>query len=250
MIIVNADDFGKSTTTNRAIMQCFSEGVISSSTILANMPFFEEACEMIFAVRLEERIGIHLNITEGQPLSDSIRQYSRFCDRDGNFRYGRSVRHILSAVERIALAKEFNAQIERVRGRGLPITHADSHHHVHTDPAIFSVLGPVLRQQRIHFVRLSLNAHRMPLVRRVLKFCFNAWIRSQGFHCTRYSGDLDSFVDARRLGRTTRSSFEIMVHPDLDSNSVVVDTVSMDRLMPKLRGALENLVIRSYPLLT
>lgn len=46
MIIVNADDFGCSKVINQAIMTCLDRGLISSTTIMANMPGFHEACEL------------------------------------------------------------------------------------------------------------------------------------------------------------------------------------------------------------
>jgi predicted glycoside hydrolase/deacetylase ChbG (UPF0249 family) len=37
-IIVNADDFGMSAEVNRAIVEAFENNVISSTTLMANMP--------------------------------------------------------------------------------------------------------------------------------------------------------------------------------------------------------------------
>ena len=43
LVIVNAYDFGQSAVVNRVIMACFRQGLISSTTIMANMPGFDEA---------------------------------------------------------------------------------------------------------------------------------------------------------------------------------------------------------------
>lgn len=40
-LIINADDFGISNDVNRAILQSFQEGLISSATIMTNMPGFQ-----------------------------------------------------------------------------------------------------------------------------------------------------------------------------------------------------------------
>lgn len=40
---INADDFGRSPSINAAIVQCFEEGLINQTTIMANMPYYEEA---------------------------------------------------------------------------------------------------------------------------------------------------------------------------------------------------------------
>jgi hypothetical protein len=59
---VNADDFAMSAEINRAIVEAFHEGVISSTTLITNMPGFEEACEPAHRYRLLGKIGLHLNL--------------------------------------------------------------------------------------------------------------------------------------------------------------------------------------------
>src|SRR5258708_34967740 len=85
-IIVNADDFGMSAETNRAIVEAFENNVISSATLMTNTPGFDEACELAHRHRLLGKIGLHLNLTSGYPLSSPIRQCPRFCDNVGMFR--------------------------------------------------------------------------------------------------------------------------------------------------------------------
>ena len=59
-IIVNADDFGMSAETNRAIVGAFENNVISSTTLMTNMRGFDEACELAHRHRLLGMIGLHL----------------------------------------------------------------------------------------------------------------------------------------------------------------------------------------------
>ncbi|MCB6144124.1 ChbG/HpnK family deacetylase, partial [Lachnospira pectinoschiza] len=42
-IIINADDFGYSSGVNQGIIKAFREGVLSSTTLMANMPGCDEA---------------------------------------------------------------------------------------------------------------------------------------------------------------------------------------------------------------
>jgi hypothetical protein len=79
-IIVNADDFGMSAEVNRAMVEAFHKGAISSATLITNMPGFAEACELAHRHRLLGKIGLGLNLTSGYPLSAPIRRCSRFCD--------------------------------------------------------------------------------------------------------------------------------------------------------------------------
>ena len=90
-VVVNADDFGMSRQINEAILQAFEKGLISSATLMANMPAFEEACQLVRQDHLQRRIGLHLNLTEGKPLTADIADCPRFCDAGGCWRPRRRV---------------------------------------------------------------------------------------------------------------------------------------------------------------
>ena len=77
---------GMSAEINRAIVEAFHKGVISSATLITNMPGFEEACELAHRHRLLGKIGLHLKLTSGYPLSAAIRRCPRLCDDTGMFR--------------------------------------------------------------------------------------------------------------------------------------------------------------------
>ena len=42
-VIINADDFGLSPGVNRGILSAFRDGVVTSTTMLANMSGFDDA---------------------------------------------------------------------------------------------------------------------------------------------------------------------------------------------------------------
>jgi hypothetical protein len=54
-IIVGADDFRVSAEVNRAIVEAFENNVTSSTTLMANMPGFDEACELAHRHRFGEQ---------------------------------------------------------------------------------------------------------------------------------------------------------------------------------------------------
>lgn len=62
-IIVNADDFGMSSQINHAIVEAFQKNLISSTTMMANMPAFDEACCMRSAeqIRTERLFPVSLH---------------------------------------------------------------------------------------------------------------------------------------------------------------------------------------------
>ena len=71
-IIINADDFGLNTSVNHAIIESFEKGLINSTTIMANMPGFDEAIDLAHKHNIINKTGIHLTLTEGEPLTTNI----------------------------------------------------------------------------------------------------------------------------------------------------------------------------------
>jgi predicted glycoside hydrolase/deacetylase ChbG (UPF0249 family) len=179
-ITVNADDFGMSAETNRAIVEAFENSVISSITLMTNMPGFEEACELAHRHRLLGKIGLHLNLTSGYPLSTPIRQCPRFCNNVGMLR-ARQTRFRMSKEERFAMVTEIATQIKACLDRGLYPTPLDSHHHVHTEWASGAAAITIARRYGIRAIRLSRNCGpRIDLVRRCYKFAYKTRLRIYG----------------------------------------------------------------------
>ena len=73
--IINADDFGASSVVNRAIEDCLRKGLCSHASLMANMPGFEEACELSLRHGWADRIGLHLVLRDGPPLSHKIQRF-------------------------------------------------------------------------------------------------------------------------------------------------------------------------------
>ena len=68
-LIINADDFGLTEGINDAIIEGHRRGIVTSTTLMANGPAFDNAAERGKSERALG-IGIHLNLSEGTPLSD------------------------------------------------------------------------------------------------------------------------------------------------------------------------------------
>ena len=208
-IIVNADDFGMSAESNRAIVEAFAKGAISSATLMTDIPGFDEACELAHGHGLTGKIGVHLNLTSGYPLSLPIRRCPLFCNDGGMFR-SRQTRFRLSKEERLAVETELRAQVEACLDRGLRPTHLHSHHHVHTEWAIGSVVIAIARRYRINAIRLSRNCGTgIDFVRAFYKFAYNTRLRIYGLAKTRYFG---SSADVRKIRAAAPGDVEVMVH--------------------------------------
>ena len=208
-IIVNADDFGMSLEANRAIAEAFEKNVISSTTLMTNMPGFDAACELAHRHQLLGKIGVHLNLTSGYPLSEPIRLCSRFCDDNGMFR-SRQTRFRLSKEEMLAVETEIEAQVKACLDRGLYPTHLDSHHHVHTEWAIGASVIVVARRYGIKAIRLSRNCGPgIDLAHKFYKWAYNTRLRRYGLAKTRFFG---SVADVQKIPAAASGDVEVMVH--------------------------------------
>ena len=45
-LIVNADDFGLSTSVNQAVVRAYREGILTSASLMVNEPGFDEAVRL------------------------------------------------------------------------------------------------------------------------------------------------------------------------------------------------------------
>jgi len=233
-MIVNADDLGYDEATNAAIVESLERGYCSSTTILANMPGFDDACRLAQENGLTGRVGVHLNVCEGMPLTEAIRGCPRFFHSDTGLGLRRDRRVLaLSRLERDALAAELRAQAAACRQRGMALTHADSHRHAHEEWAIASVVLRVCREEGIPFLRLARNcgpARRR--INRAYRRLLNARIARAGLARTRYFGSLadGAHLAAARHTRAADLPIEIMVHPVYDREGRLIDSTT-ERLL-------------------
>jgi predicted glycoside hydrolase/deacetylase ChbG (UPF0249 family) len=139
-LIVNADDFGLSKGTTDAIIDCHINGIITSATLMSNMPSAEYAASRAKAFP-ELSIGLHLNLTEGKPLSDPGK-VGNLIDSQGNFLSASKQHKNLLSNEKAKeqVYRELEAQLLRALDLGVHITHFDSHNGTHRRSAVREAL--------------------------------------------------------------------------------------------------------------
>jgi predicted glycoside hydrolase/deacetylase ChbG (UPF0249 family) len=219
-IVINADDLGISPAVNQAIVACLEHGLTTSATIMANMPGFADACAAIHDHGLADRIGIHLNLTEGPPLTDPIRSCPRLCRPSGELSIANPPLWRLGHEEATAIETELAAQIDVVLEFGITPSHFDSHHHVHTQWPISTIVMRLARRYGVTAIRLTRNCGPIPrLPARIYKTAFNWRLARASLAPSRHFG---SAADAATLVRFD-GPVEVMVHPSLDVDGRVVD---------------------------
>jgi len=156
-LIVNADDFGWSEAVTCGTIQAHHDGVLTSTTVMANAPGAAQALERARREAPMLVVGLHLNLTEGRPLAPTP-EVAPLLDGEGRFReslVGLFTRAPLSAEVRSAARRELEAQIIWARDHGLRAFHLDSHKHVHMCPALLPVVIELARRHGIDAVRTT-----------------------------------------------------------------------------------------------
>ena len=158
-LIVNADDLGWTKGVNRGIAEAHRNGIVTSTSLLANGCAFDDGVEIARALpRLG--VGVHLNLSDGKPVAP-VEKVSNLAGENGEFSGGpesllfRLTAKSLSPKE---VEIEWNAQIEKVRAAGVQPTHLDGHKHVQMLPGLFRVALRLAKKHGIEAVRVSHEA--------------------------------------------------------------------------------------------
>jgi len=153
LLVVNADDFGISRGVNRGIVEAHRAGLVTSASLMANLPSAEDALTRA-AVCPDLSLGLHLTLTAGRPLSPP-EQVPTLVDEAGRFLVLGQLLTRLSTgkVRPSEVARELSAQVDWAIRRGVHPTHLDSHHHVHVHPLVAPIVIRLAREHRIGWVR-------------------------------------------------------------------------------------------------
>ena len=229
-IIVNADDFGLSEEVNNAIAEAFEKNLIDRTTLMVGMPAAEEAMELAIRKGFADKVGLHLNLTSGRPLSVAISSDPFMCNKAGeytaDFARNMKTRFFLPKGTSIAVEEEICAQFARYAKLGGTLWHIDSHHHVHTDPSIWRILKKVFADHPVSSVRLGRNMYRGGnVLMRLYKLMLNASIRKYCSGNPRYFGSAEDYREYIKTAPdlASRAEVEVMVHPVYDSSGNLAD---------------------------
>jgi predicted glycoside hydrolase/deacetylase ChbG (UPF0249 family) len=158
-LVINADDLGISRGVNTGIMEAARAGVVTSASMLVNLPGFANALDRA-ASCAPLSIGLHLNLTLGRPLSKA----SSLTRPDTGEFYPLAVLITKASLGRLDaedIAGECKAQIDRMTDAGFPPTHLDSHRHIHAHPAIFGAVRDAAASRGLSRIRVPCEPLRV-----------------------------------------------------------------------------------------
>ncbi len=136
-LIVNADDFGRSSSINQGIIEGHQKGIITSASLMTGREGFDDAVRL---AKANPRLGIGLHL-----------------DLDSFFQVEHGVGRLLAykdpALPLEAIVRETESQIKKALATGLLIQHLDGHHHAHLRPELFATVAALAAKHKIKVIR-------------------------------------------------------------------------------------------------
>jgi|GEM_PF-3832461 len=137
-LILHSDDLGFSIEANRRIFKAFEEGLLSSASIMVNMPGSMHALKL--ATGIKGRFGLHLNLTEGFPLAEGT-EVPQLTNSNGQFDgplklAALASRSGLNLSLRRQWRREMELQFQKACDNGLNVSHINGHHYIETFPSL------------------------------------------------------------------------------------------------------------------
>jgi hopanoid biosynthesis associated protein HpnK len=163
-LIVNADDFGRSSSINQAVIRAHREGILTTASLMVNEPALAEAVGL---ARDHPALGVGLHLTllcghsalPPETIPGLVTAQRQFTDNPA----GAGFRYFFRPGLRAQLRAEIHAQFEKFRATGLPLDHVNGHLHLHLHPTVFRILMEDAAQLGIRHVRLTRDPFRLNL---------------------------------------------------------------------------------------
>ena len=151
--------------------------------------------------------GIHLCITHGRPVTQA-EEVPSLLDSTSNFKNPTAIYN--EGINKDDVLKEFEAQIRKVKERGVKITHLDTHHHIHSHPVVLEVLVEMA-------IKYQLPARNISQEMRDLFRSKN--ISTPDYFCGDWFGEAVSLEYLRELVSKSKNNavsiMELMTHPGM-----------------------------------
>jgi predicted glycoside hydrolase/deacetylase ChbG (UPF0249 family) len=216
MLIVNADDLGRSKIATDNAFACYARERITSASAMVFMTDSERAAELALASGID--VGLHVNLSErftGESVPEELRHsQARIC------RFLRTNRYALlfyNPFLREQFHNVFRAQyLEFVRLYGRTPSHLDGHQHMHLASNML-VEGIIPHGSNVRR-SFSFWPGEKTVVNRLYRAVVDRWLRRR-YRLTDYFFALSQNPTLTRLeriiGLAKDSNVELMTHPQV-----------------------------------
>lgn len=226
LLVVTADDLALTEGVNAAVRRGHVDGIVTATSVLAVGRAFDDAAQLARDLP-DLELGAHLALVGEDPPLLPPGRIPSLVDADGRFPLSyRTVvaRGLAGRLDLVDIRRELGAQLERIRGIGVPVTHVDTHQHTHLWPGVARVVADLAREAGIPAVRLP-RSHAGGVIgigTKPLTHLLDRRLRRSGLRTTADYAGLDEagHLDADRFARTLAAaarrgavSLEINSHP-------------------------------------
>ncbi len=163
-LIVNADDFGSSEAVNEAVVRAYTEGVLTSCSLMVTGEAFEHAVRLAHA-HPGLAVGIHLVTVMGRAVLPPA-DIPTLVDAAGYFSSNPTaagLTYYFLPQARRALRYELTAQFEKFLATGLRLSHIDGHLHLHVHPVILHIALELGARYGVRRMRVPQEEYRLAL---------------------------------------------------------------------------------------
>jgi chitin disaccharide deacetylase len=243
MLIINADDWGRSVAETDAVIRCYRAGRVTSASAMVFMADSERAAKLAKDHQVDD-VGLHLNFSEDftdprspETLKEHHRRIVRFLRRN------KYAQLLYNPFLRKAFAYCYNAQVEEfVRLFEKSPSHIDGHHHLHLCAnLLLSKLIPIGMKLRRNF---SFWPGEKSMLNRTYRCLVDRSLACR-YRLTDYFFDLTQCIQGKKLDRVAAlaksTNVELMTHP-------IVNEEEKYLMSDEFREILQRLKIGGYAL--
>ena len=242
MLIINADDWGRSVAETDAALGCYKRGRITSVSAMVFMEDSERAAEL--AKENELDVGLHLNFTDKFTTNQYPQALGNYHNEIVRFLRGNKYSQLLyNPFLRRDFAYSYEAQVEEfARLYTKPPSHIDGHHHMHLCANfLLSNTIPAGAKLRRNF---SFWPGEKSVLNRTYRWLVDRWL-ARRYCLPDYFFDLTQCIEAKKLDRVAAlaksSNVELMTHP-------IVNEEEEYLMSDELKVILQRLKIGGYAL--
>jgi predicted glycoside hydrolase/deacetylase ChbG (UPF0249 family) len=144
-IVLCADDYGQALAISQGILNLLDKKRLSATSCIVNSPYWEEHSQWLKPFSSDADIGLHLNLTEGKPLSALYaQQYGEYFQPLSTL----LCRALMRQLSLKVIEAECNAQLDQFQKKmGFLPNYLDGHHHVHQFPVIRDAVLKVYKER-------------------------------------------------------------------------------------------------------
>jgi len=236
MLIINADDWGRSPAETDAALHYYKDGKVTSVSSMVFMKDSERAAELASENKLD--VGLHLNFSEqftANNYSERLRGYhQRIVAFITSNKYAQV---IYNPVLQREFSYSYAAQAEeftRLFGK-LP-SHVDGHHHMHLCAnLLFSSVIPAGTRVRRNFSFWPSEKSRL---NRAYRAFVDRWL-ARRYRLTDYFFDLSQCIQDQKVERVVSlaksNNVELMTHPINSQEAAYLMSDEFSELLQRLQ---------------